>query len=103
MFKPRELVCWPPALPPTFRLPLEGQAISGVKLTSIVHVPLGLVRHGLWALEQLAGPSVFATWEEAELMEEDMVSARGTADARELGVQPKSMREVLGLDPGVAA
>jgi len=69
----------------------------------IVHVPLRLVRHGLWALEQLAGPSVFATWEEAELMEEDMVSARGTADALALGVQPKSMREVLGLAPGVAA
>jgi hypothetical protein len=55
------------------------------------------VRRGLSALERLAGSSAFATWEEAELMEEPMVSERGTADARRLGVEPKPMREVFGL------
>lgn len=65
----------------------------------LVHVPLGAVRRGLRALERLAGPSAFATWEEAELMEEPMTSARGTEDALGLGVRPKAIREVLGLEP----
>jgi NADH dehydrogenase len=63
----------------------------------LLHFPLGVVRASLSTLERIVGPSVFATWEEAELMEESMVSERGTADARALGVDPKPMREVLGL------
>ncbi|HVT00531.1 MAG TPA: NAD(P)H-binding protein [Solirubrobacterales bacterium] len=39
--------------------------------------------------------AVFATWEEAELMEVAMVSARGTADAQALGVEPRRMGDVL--------
>jgi NADH dehydrogenase len=54
------------------------------------------VRTGLGALELLAGPAVFATWEEAELMEVPMTSARGTADAERLGVDPRPMAAVLG-------
>ena len=65
----------------------------------LVHVPLPLVRGGLIALRKVFGEAVFATWEEAELMEVPMVSERGTADAEELGVRPKSMGEVLGGDP----
>jgi uncharacterized protein YbjT (DUF2867 family) len=63
----------------------------------LIHVPLGLTRLSLRSLERLVGPSVFATWEEAELMEESMTSPRGPQDARALGVEPKPMREVLGL------
>jgi hypothetical protein len=48
----------------------------------------------IW-LRRLVGESAFATWEEAELMEVPMVSKRGTADAEELGVKPRSMEEVL--------
>jgi uncharacterized protein YbjT (DUF2867 family) len=62
----------------------------------LVHVPLPLVRKGLRVLELLAGPSVFATWEEAELMEVPMTSASGTADAERLGVEPRPMGAVLG-------
>ena len=62
----------------------------------LVHVPLPLVRNGLRTLELLAGPSVFATWEEAELMEVPMTSAGGTADAERLGVEPRPMGAVLG-------
>jgi uncharacterized protein YbjT (DUF2867 family) len=62
----------------------------------LVHVPIPLVRSGLRALELLAGPSVFATWEEAELMEVPMTSERGTADAETLGVEPRPMSAVLG-------
>jgi uncharacterized protein YbjT (DUF2867 family) len=63
----------------------------------VVHLPLGLVRRGLRALERVVGSSVFATWEEVELLEEPMTTARGTEDARDLGVDPKPMREVLGV------
>jgi NADH dehydrogenase len=62
----------------------------------LVHVPLSFVRTGLRALELLAGPSVFATWEEAELMEVPMISDRGIADAERLGVEPRPMGVVLG-------
>jgi uncharacterized protein YbjT (DUF2867 family) len=62
----------------------------------VVHVPLRLVRAGLRGLELVAGPSVFATWEEAELLEVPMTSERGTEDARRLGVDPRPILEVLG-------
>jgi NADH dehydrogenase len=61
----------------------------------LVHVPLPLVRSGLLALRYIFGEAVFATWEEAELMEVSMVSARGDADARALGVEPRRMSDVL--------
>jgi hypothetical protein len=61
-----------------------------------LHVPIPFVRSGLRALELVAGPSVFATWEEAELMEVPMTSERGTADAESLGVAPRPMGAVLG-------
>jgi uncharacterized protein YbjT (DUF2867 family) len=62
----------------------------------LLHVPLPAVRGSLWALRRLAGPKVFATWEEAELMEEQMTTPRGTADAESLGVRPQPMARVLG-------
>jgi uncharacterized protein YbjT (DUF2867 family) len=62
----------------------------------LLHVPLPVVRGGLRALESLVGPGAFATWEEAELMEVPMVTPRGTADARALGVEPRPMAAVLG-------
>lgn len=62
---------------------------------TLVHLPLGLVRAGLLAGRSVFGESVFATWEEAELMEVSMVSERGTADVQALGVQPRRMSDVL--------
>ena len=62
----------------------------------LLHVPLPVVRASLKGLRRVAGPKVFATWEEAELMEEPMVSERGTADAQALGVDPLRMAAVLG-------
>jgi len=61
----------------------------------LVHLPLGLVRAGLIAGRSVFGESVFATWEEAELMEVSMVSERGPADVQALGVQPRRMSDVL--------
>ncbi len=62
----------------------------------LVHVPLALVRAGLRGVELLSGPSAFATWEEAELMEVPMTTDRGPADAKRLGVEPRPMADVLG-------
>ena len=61
----------------------------------LLHIPLPLVRSGLIALRKVFGEAVFATWEEAELMEVPMVSEPGTADAERLGVRPLPMAEVL--------
>jgi uncharacterized protein YbjT (DUF2867 family) len=62
----------------------------------LLHVPLPVVRASLRGLRRVTGPKVFATWEEAELMEEPMVSEHGTADAEQLGVRPLPMAAVLG-------
>jgi NADH dehydrogenase len=61
----------------------------------LVHVPLPLVRASLRLVRLLSGPKAFATWEEAELMEEPMVAPAGTADAEALGVRPLAMASVL--------
>ncbi len=61
----------------------------------LLHVPLPVVRASLRALRLAVGPHVFATWDEAELMEEPMLAAQGTADAKALGVHPLPMARVL--------
>ncbi len=61
----------------------------------LVHLPLPLIRAGLLAARSLFGESVFATWEEAELMEVSMTTDRGTGDANALGVEPRRMGDVL--------
>ena len=63
---------------------------------ALLHVPTPLVSRSLRVLERAAGPDVFATWDEAELMETSMTSARGSADAEVLGVKPARMAAVLG-------
>jgi NADH dehydrogenase len=68
----------------------------------LVHIPMPAVRAGLRGLERIVGPSVFATPEEVDLMEEPMTSPRGTADAESLGVNPLRMSAVLGAAPVAA-
>jgi uncharacterized protein YbjT (DUF2867 family) len=63
----------------------------------LLHMPLRVVRASLRGLELLVGRSAFATWEEAELMEVPMTTARGTADAESLGVEPRPIGAVLGI------
>jgi NADH dehydrogenase len=62
---------------------------------ALVHMPLPLIRASLIAARSIVGEAVFATWEEAELMEVPMVSERGPADAEALGVEPRRMIDVL--------
>lgn len=62
----------------------------------LVHLPTPLVSAGLLMLECIAGQGAFVSWDEAELMETSMTSARGAADAEALGVHPQRMAAVLG-------
>ena len=64
----------------------------------LVHLPTPLVSRALKMLERAGAESVLPTWDEAELAEVAMTSARGDASAHELGVLPKTMAEVLGLE-----
>lgn len=61
----------------------------------LVHLPLPAVKASLVGLRAIFGETVFATWQEAELMEVPMVTERGTADAQALGVEPRRMGDVL--------
>jgi uncharacterized protein YbjT (DUF2867 family) len=63
----------------------------------ILKVPIVVVRRALQLVELLMGPTAFATWDEAELLEISMTARHGTADAERLGVLPKPMRAVLGV------
>ena len=62
----------------------------------LLHVPTPIVSRALRLLEAASGPRAFATWDEAELMEVPMISARGATDAASLGVTPQPMAAVLG-------
>ncbi len=62
----------------------------------LVHVPTPLVSRSLRLLEAALGQRAPATWDEAELMEVSMTSARGAADAEALGVAPARLAAVLG-------
>jgi uncharacterized protein YbjT (DUF2867 family) len=62
----------------------------------LLPVPVAVARPLLRAHEALAGPTAFATWEEAELLTVDMLTPTGTADAERLGVRPRRMADVLG-------
>jgi uncharacterized protein YbjT (DUF2867 family) len=62
----------------------------------LLNLPTPIVSRALRLLEAVWGPRAFATWDEAELMEVPMISARGVADAEALGVTPRSMSAVLG-------
>ena len=63
----------------------------------LLHVPTPLVSRMLRASEKVLGAGAPVTWDEAELLEATMLSARGTADAERLGVRPQMMRAVLGV------
>ena len=62
----------------------------------LLPVPLALLRPVLRAGEALAGPTTFATWDEALMLAVPMLARRGSADLEALGVRPRRMSEVLG-------
>jgi uncharacterized protein YbjT (DUF2867 family) len=79
----------------TYRALVETVLCSLGRRRPLLGIPTPLTRLALRAVELLMGPAAFATWDEAELLEVSMTSARGSADAERLGVSPRSMRAVL--------
>jgi uncharacterized protein YbjT (DUF2867 family) len=67
----------------------------GHRRRRLVPVPLAVARPLLRAHETVAGPTAFATWDEAELLTVPMLTDRGTQDAERLGVTPRRMGDVL--------
>ncbi len=63
----------------------------------LLRLPLPIVKRTLGLVELLTGPTAFATWDEAELLEVPLISRHGTADAERLGVLPKPIGAVLGV------
>lgn len=61
-----------------------------------LHVPAAVASRVLRLLERTAGPGVPLTWDEAQLLQADSISARGAADTEALGVRPLPMSVVLG-------
>jgi len=61
-----------------------------------VPVPLAALRAGLRAGELLAGPTAFATWDEALMLAVPMLAPAGPAGLEALGVRPHRMADVLG-------
>jgi uncharacterized protein YbjT (DUF2867 family) len=68
----------------------------------LVHVPTPIVSRGLRAVAALMKSKAPAVWDEAELMEVSLTTPRGTADAEALGVTPRPMAEVLGVERAAA-
>lgn len=61
----------------------------------LLNIPAPVARRPLRLLERITGPDAPLTWNEAQLLAADSVSAHGAADARSLGVEPRSMSSVL--------
>jgi NADH dehydrogenase len=62
----------------------------------LLHVPTPLVSRSLRAAERALGEKAPLTWEEAELLEVNLIAKDGTADAQALGVAPQRLTDVLG-------
>ncbi len=62
----------------------------------LVPVPTPMVSRALRLLERASGTSTPITWDEAELLEANMVAKHGIADAQALGIAPQPMQAVLG-------
>src|SRR3954470_9181176 len=74
-------------------------AASGRRRRSLP-IPLAGLRAALGAEETLAGPTSLVTWDEAQLLAVEMLSATGTAGAEALGVTPRRMAQVVGAPTG---
>jgi uncharacterized protein YbjT (DUF2867 family) len=62
----------------------------------LLPIPTPMVSRTLRLLERATGTSAPITWDEAELLEANMVARRGCTDAEALSVRPQPMSSVLG-------
>jgi uncharacterized protein YbjT (DUF2867 family) len=65
----------------------------------LLPIPTPMVSRTLRLVERAMHASTPITWDEAELLEANMVTKEGVADARTLGVTPAPMHAVLGGNP----
>lgn len=61
----------------------------------LLHLSPTWTRRLLQLQEMYLGPSAFASWDEAQLMEYPTAARRGTADVNALGVEPMAIGDVL--------
>ncbi len=79
--------------------------VVGTVLRSLNHerpllpIPTPVVSRTLRLLERMIHAGTPITWDEAELLEANMVAKRGPKDAERLGVVPQLMEEVIGSHP----
>jgi uncharacterized protein YbjT (DUF2867 family) len=62
----------------------------------LAHIPMPLAARLLRLLERTATKGTPLAWEEAQLLQADTLSRRGSTDARALGVEARPMPSVLG-------
>ncbi|HTA98582.1 MAG TPA: NAD(P)H-binding protein [Solirubrobacteraceae bacterium] len=67
----------------------------------LLPIPTPMVSRTLRLLEGAMSTSSPITWDEAELLEANMVAKERVADAQALGVDPASMQAVLGGNPRI--
>ena len=63
----------------------------------VVPAPTSAVRRLFRIAARLQGGKSWATIDELDLLLEPLISVRGTADARELGVEPATLLDALGI------
>jgi uncharacterized protein YbjT (DUF2867 family) len=68
---------------------------AGGRERPLLHVPTPLVSRALRASERLIGDKTPVTWDEAELLEANLIAKHGSADAQALGVTPQRLSAVL--------
>lgn len=61
----------------------------------ILHLPTGIARHLLDWQERKAGAAALATWDQVALLQNSVLSPRGTGDLEALGVSPLPMADVM--------
>lgn len=61
----------------------------------LIHLPTGIARMGLDWQEQRLGQAALATWDQVALLQDSILSPRGTGDLKALGVDPLPMPDVL--------
>lgn len=61
----------------------------------LVHIPRGFSRKVLDWQEDRAGQAALATWDQVALLQDSILSERGTGDLKVLGVDPLPMPDVL--------
>ncbi len=80
----------------TYKEVVDAVLVSLDRERPLLPIPTPMVSRTLRLLEQTMNTGTPITWDEAELLEANMVAKHGIADARALGVAPQPMQAVLG-------